>query len=135
MEQRSSYYEIEVQNPSKFIDIISAIIPALPTIPLSEVDLIGRIDGILLQLNLFPKNCYIPFTVLLFHLFLFLKIVKRNAVLVYPASPFQIQWMITVKIVDREQFDFHVISTMTLCTFNFKTDISNFAICDCICFK
>ena len=28
-----------------------------------------------------PKNCYIPFTIPLFRLFLFLKIVKRNAVL------------------------------------------------------
>ena len=27
-----------------------------------------------------PKNCHIPFTIPLFHLFLFLKIVKKNAV-------------------------------------------------------
>ena len=37
MEQRSSYCGIEVQSPSKSIDIFPAI-PALPAIPLSEVE-------------------------------------------------------------------------------------------------
>ena len=43
----------------------------------------GGIDGILFQLYLFPKKCCIPFTIPLFHLFLFQKIIKRNTVLVY----------------------------------------------------
>ena len=37
-----------------------------------------------------PKNCHIPFTIPLFHLFLFPKIVNRNAVLDFSPHPFSL---------------------------------------------
>ena len=44
---------------------------------------IDGIDGILFQFYLFPKKCSISFTIPLFHLFLFQKIIKRNALKVF----------------------------------------------------
>ena len=49
---------------------------------------IDGIDEILFHFFLFPKKCCIPFTISLFRLFLFPKIIERNAVLVsYKVSP------------------------------------------------
>ena len=79
MEQKSFHSGIKVQSSSKSIATIPAI-PALPAIPHS-LRWNRRNRWNTLPAQPISKNCHIPFTIPLFHLFPFLKIVKRDAVL------------------------------------------------------
>ena len=78
MEEKSFYSGIKVQIPSKSITTIPAI-PALPAIPLSEVEQKEQMEYS--SSTTYSQKCCILFTIPLFHLFLFPKIIKKNAVL------------------------------------------------------
>ena len=86
MEQKSFYSGIKVQSSSKCITTIPAIatVPAIPTLP--AIPLFQLFHSLewnrwnrqnTLPVLPIPKKFCIPFTIPLFHLFLFPKIIKR----------------------------------------------------------
>ena len=68
MEQKSFYSGIKVQSLSK----------SVTTIPALRWNRRNRWNT--LSAQPIPKSCHIPFTIPVFHLFLFPKIIKRNTV-------------------------------------------------------
>ena len=79
MEQKSFCSGIKVQSPSKSMTTIPAI-PAFPVFHSLRWN--GWNSWNTLPVLPIPKKCCIPFTIPLFHLFLFPKIIKRNTVLI-----------------------------------------------------
>ena len=75
----NSVPEIKVQSPSKSMTTIPAI-PAFPVFHSQRWN--GQNRWSTLPVLPIPQKCCIPFTILLFHLFLFLKIIKKNTVLI-----------------------------------------------------
>ena len=80
MEQKLFYSGINVQRTSNSFTTIP-VISALPAIPLFLYGWNRPNRWNTLPAQPIPKNCHISFSFPLFHLFLFFKIVKRNAVL------------------------------------------------------